>query len=75
MDLESGFEGTGQEKTVRKKMSINSADGGVSLNWRQVRSYSRAIRDVIFEASGKMDQLLTRRRKFATWCSIWATVS
>ena len=22
-----------------------------------------------------MDQLLTRRRKFATWCSIWATVS
>jgi hypothetical protein len=32
MDLESGFEGTGQEKTVRKKMSINLADGGVSLN-------------------------------------------
>ena len=32
VDLESGFEGTGQEKTVRKKMSINLTDGGVSLN-------------------------------------------
>lgn len=32
MDLESGFEDTGQEKTVRKKKSINSAGCCISLN-------------------------------------------
>ena len=35
-DLKSGFEGTDQEKTVRKKKSINWIESSVSLNCRHI---------------------------------------